>query len=260
MLLLAIGDIFIPERAIDFPNEFKKLLLPGKIQQVLCLGNVTSSLETMKFLDSLSPDLQIVKGAHDFDSKLPLSSVVQHDQLRIGFLSGFSVVPKNDPLSLLVEARKMDVDILIWGGTHRVEAYTLDNKLFINPGSATGAPVTEDLSDEDDAEGEEEEEEEEETEAEAGAEANNVSEQEASHTDGSNNNGDKAEKGVEKYAKDIEESRAQVERLLDLADDEMSDPVPSFCLLDVQGAVCTLYIYTYLDDEVKVDKVTYRKE
>ena len=35
---------------------------------------------------------------------------------------------------------------------------------------------------------------------------------------------------------------------------------PSFCLLDIQGSTCTLYIYIYIDGEVKVDKVVYQKE
>lgn len=33
----------------------------------------------------------------------------------------------------------MDVDILLWGGTHRFEAFELEGRFFINPGSATGA-------------------------------------------------------------------------------------------------------------------------
>ena len=33
----------------------------------------------------------------------------------------------------------MDVDVLLWGGTHKFEAYELEGKFFINPGSATGA-------------------------------------------------------------------------------------------------------------------------
>lgn len=32
----------------------------------------------------------------------------------------------------------MDVDVLLWGGTHKFEAYELEGKFFINPGSATG--------------------------------------------------------------------------------------------------------------------------
>lgn len=35
--------------------------------------------------------------------------------------------------------RKLDVDILITGHTHKFEAYKYEDKFFINPGSATGA-------------------------------------------------------------------------------------------------------------------------
>lgn len=36
----------------------------------------------------------------------------------------------------------MEVDVLLWGGTHRFEAYEMEGKFFINPGSATGAMTT----------------------------------------------------------------------------------------------------------------------
>ena len=36
----------------------------------------------------------------------------------------------------------MDVDVLLWGGTHKFEAYELEGKFFVNPGSATGAIST----------------------------------------------------------------------------------------------------------------------
>lgn len=185
----------------------------------------------------------------------------------------------------------MDADILIWGGTHRVEAYTLDNKLFINPGSATGALTTEELSDdeEDDLEEGEEEEEEQGLQKEGNVEVGQQQQQqggekEDEETDGQSNNNDnnakaKTVNGDEKVidgdnsnTKDSNGSEGELKKknLLEnigIDEDEdgdndvaKADPIPSFCLLDVQGSVCTLYIYTYLDDEVKVDKVTYRKE
>ena len=40
---------------------------------------------------------------------------------------------------LLIAARQMDVDVLLWGGTHRFEAYEMEGRFFVNPGSATGA-------------------------------------------------------------------------------------------------------------------------
>lgn len=52
---------------------------------------------------------------------------------------GHTIVPPGDADVLLMQARQMDVDVLLWGGTHRFEAYELEGRFFINPGSATGA-------------------------------------------------------------------------------------------------------------------------
>lgn len=191
-LVLAIGDLHIPDRAAAIPAKFRKLLAPGKIGQILCLGNLTDK-ETYDFLRSVAPDLQIVKGEFDVEApNLPLSKVVTHGSLRIGFTHGHTIIPQGDSDSLLIAARQMDVDVLVWGGTHRFEAYELEGKLFVNPGTATGA-----ISSGWWAEGE--------------------------------------------------------------------DPIPSFCLMDVQGSVLVLYVYQLRTDEkgaesVSVEKVTFRKE
>jgi len=123
-------------------QQFKKLLAPGKIGQILCLGNITDR-ETYEFLRAIAPDLQIVKG--DFDVEAPnlaLSKVVTHGSLRIGFTHGHTIIPPGDGDSLLIAARQMDVDVLLWGGTHKFEAYEMEGKFFVNPGSATGAMTT----------------------------------------------------------------------------------------------------------------------
>jgi vacuolar protein sorting-associated protein 29 len=198
-------------------TKFRKLLTPGKIGQVICLGNVTDK-PTLELLQGISPDYQAVKGEYDMSPSLPLNKVVTHGQLRIGFVAGHSVIPNSDPDSLLITARQLDVDMLIWGGSHRVEAYQLEGKFFVSPGSATGAfstgwPV-------EDEEG-------------AGEEA----------VDKEQSNDETAENG---------------EHDEDQKDDD--EPIPSFCLLDIQGAVCVLYIYSLIDGEVKVDKVSYRKD
>ena len=61
------------------------------------------------------------------------------EQFRVGLSHGHQIVPAGDPDSLAMIARKLDVDVLISGHTHRFESYEYDNKFFINPGSATGA-------------------------------------------------------------------------------------------------------------------------
>ncbi|KAI5288305.1 Vacuolar protein sorting-associated protein 29 [Ascosphaera acerosa] len=141
-LVLVIGDLFIPDRAPDIPPKFRKLLTPGKIGQILCLGNLTDR-ETFEYFRGVAPDLQLVKGDFDVDSpNLPLSKVVTHGSLRIGLTHGHTIVPPGDPDALLIAARQMDVDVLLWGGTHRFEAYELEGRFFVNPGSLTGAMTT----------------------------------------------------------------------------------------------------------------------
>lgn len=263
MLTLAIGDIFIPERVIDLPSKFRKLLAPNpnsipsnpKIAQVLCLGNITQSGETLKFLYDLSPSFNIVRGEFDDNNiltqqltllsgqkdatkVLPFYKVVSAENFRIGFTSGYQIVPRNDPLSLLAFAREIDVDILVWGGTHRVEAYTLDGKFFINPGSASGAFNFDwpELNDEDEDADEED------------------SAKEAAD-DAEPKEGDEEKSDTQEAQEELGEENAESDDILDLA-----SSIPSFCLMDTQGNRCTLYIYTHIDGNVKVDKVMYHKE
>ncbi|KAG4305351.1 hypothetical protein PORY_001521 [Pneumocystis oryctolagi] len=69
----------------------------------------------------------------------PVSRVITIETLRIGLIHGHSIVPRQDSDALHIVARQLNVDVLVWGGTHRFEAYEWDGKLFVNPGSATGA-------------------------------------------------------------------------------------------------------------------------
>lgn len=279
MLTLAIGDLYVPERVIELPPKFCKLLAPnpnaipsnGKISQVLCLGNITNSHETLKFLHNLSPALSLVRGEYDdvpilsqqlaalsktSPSSIPFHRVVSLDGLRVGFTNGYQVVPKSDPLALLTLARDLDVDILIWGGTHKVEAYTLDGKFFINPGSATGAYTLNWPENDDDDEDEDVDEDVDIT--------RNEDEDEDPKTD--NAESTKTPEKTENDKPDDPNDPANAEIAEPLVHDatdeilELTSPVPSFCLLDTSGSKCTLYIYTYIDGEVRVDKVTYQKE
>jgi len=73
--------------------------------------------------------LRGVKGDWDETSSLPPSMVVQHGPLRLGVIHGHQVVPLGDPEMLAAAARKMDVDVLISGGTHRCVSNSLDQLL-----------------------------------------------------------------------------------------------------------------------------------
>ncbi|OXB44415.1 hypothetical protein B1J92_E04422g [Nakaseomyces glabratus] len=254
MLVLALSDAHIPDRAVDLPSKFKKLLsIPDKISQVAVLGNSSNSSEFLKFVTDITPNVHIVRGEFDRATipaihtdkmpvvktpgqertiksnrvELPMNAVITQGEFRIGCCSGYTVVPKNDPVSLLTLARQLDVDILLWGGTYNVEAYTLEGKFFINPGSCTGAfntdwPVFSDIL------------------------GNTDVKKEETKTDDSSSKSKDAKNGPDHlYVSDLDINGANV---------------PSFCLLDIQGSTCTLYIYLYVDGEVKVDKVIFEKQ
>ncbi|KAI9343539.1 vacuolar sorting protein vps29 [Obelidium mucronatum] len=141
VLVLAIGDLHIPQRAVDLPAKFKKLLVPGKMHKVLATGNLCSQ-DTLDYLRTISADVTAVSG--DFDDVglvTQLSAVVEVGSIRIGLVHGHSVLPASwaDRLALSAVARELDVDVLISGHTHAFDAFEAEGRFYLNPGSATGA-------------------------------------------------------------------------------------------------------------------------
>jgi predicted phosphodiesterase len=63
-LVLAIGDFHIPHRSPELAARFRTLLVAGKIQHILCTGNLVS-VDVEDYLRSLSSDVHIVRGDMD---------------------------------------------------------------------------------------------------------------------------------------------------------------------------------------------------
>jgi vacuolar protein sorting-associated protein 29 len=181
MLVLVLGDLHIPHRSSSVPIKFKKLLVPGKIQHILCTGNLCTK-ESFDYLKTLARDIHIVRGDFDEIMSYPELKVVTVGQFRIGLCHGHQVVPWGDTESLAIIQRQLDVDILITGHTHKFQAFEHEEKFYINPGSITGAysPLE-------------------------------------------------------------------------------SNVTPSFVLLDIQQSTVIAYVYQLIGDEVKVERIEYRK-
>ncbi|KAI8030877.1 Vacuolar protein sorting-associated protein 29 [Camellia lanceoleosa] len=102
VLVLAIENLHIPHGAPDLPPKFKSMLVPGKIQHIICTVSI------------------IVVAVWVFHAS-------------------HQVVPWGDLDSLAMLQRQLDVDILVSGHTHQFRAYKHEGGIVINPGSATGA-------------------------------------------------------------------------------------------------------------------------
>ncbi|GJQ10314.1 hypothetical protein GpartN1_g5149.t1 [Galdieria partita] len=146
VLVLTIGDFHIPSRVAAVPLKFRELLVPGKIQRVLCTGNLCNK-ETEEFLKVICPEIQITKGdMDDVQSEYPERCVTNIGQLSFGLCHGHQLIPWNDPNCLAALRRDMGVDVLVVGHSHLLKmTETVDGGLIIDPGTATGAPVADSL-------------------------------------------------------------------------------------------------------------------
>ncbi|CAL9066290.1 unnamed protein product [Musa banksii] len=136
VLVLAIGDLHIPHRAPDLPAKFKQMLVPGKIQHILCVGNLCIE-DVHDYLKSLCPDLHFARGEYDEDARYPERKT--HDWSIQAWALPWPSVPWSDLDSLAMFQRQLDVDILVTGHTSQFKAYKHEGGVVINPGSATGA-------------------------------------------------------------------------------------------------------------------------
>lgn len=136
-LVLILGDIHIPDRACKIPAQFKRMLVPNKMQHVICTGNLTS-VEQYNELKLLAPNVHIVAGDYDnymtdnnnhadetTASMFPETKVIQIGAFTIGIVHGHQIVPYHSHAAHDRIQRKLQsptgaaVDLFITGHTHQ---------------------------------------------------------------------------------------------------------------------------------------------
>ncbi|KAK9893271.1 Metallo-dependent phosphatase [Cystobasidium minutum MCA 4210] len=234
VLVLVIGDLHIPIRSHDLPLKFKKLLVPGKIQQVLLTGNVCDG-ETLEWLRGIcNGDVRAVRGDWDDLPTAPPSQIITHGPLRIGIVHGHQVVPLGDTESLSAVARSLDVDILVSGATHKFEAFEFEGRFFLNPGSATGAFTF--------------------------AKLGNTSGKANEKNGAAENDEDKENKQDGGDSANADSNAATQATKATANPDSVNSTIPSFALMDIQGSNVVTYVYQLVEGEVKVERVEFRKD
>ena len=120
------------------------MLVPNKMQHVVCTRNIGSK-EQYNELRSLAPNIHVVSGDSEYHSvslqneaepshtAFPETRVVQVGDFRIGVIHGYQVIPWGDHMSLARIRRKLNVDILISGHTHKNEVVDHEGYYHIIP-------------------------------------------------------------------------------------------------------------------------------
>lgn len=243
-LVLVLGDLYIPSRCSALPPEFAELLVPGKMQHVLCTGNACSKT-TKDYLHTLAQEVHMVRG--DFDQASIASTLPDHKILQIGafrllLLHGHTVLPYSDAESLAALHRQHNADIIVTGGPHHVnEVYELHGRYVVNPGSCTGAystlapplPV-----------------------AQTSADNNNATD--SVDAAASTANGTKAL--TSSSASDAASAAAATfASVLTSSSGEQYASIPSFILMAIKGSSVTAYVYELRSGQVAVSKSSWNK-
>lgn len=279
MKILVTGDFHIPERSFKIPDEFVKIIVldsssfsnKKKFDKVICLGNISASFESIKFLYNLSDSFHIVKGGFDnlnilsknlqilateSVNTIKLTDVITVNNFKIGFTNGYHLIPRNDKLALSALANELDVDILIWGGTHIFEAYTFNKVFFINPGSMTGSFLLDTSNAKINVQSlklihnKNEEK----------LESNIHSVVEKQHQETDTHRVNNTYNDKKAYFQFLSQKGIHINPDIDYKKTMDSVlKIPSFCLLEIENQTCNLYIYRFICEEIKVDKIIYLK-
>ncbi|CAJ1032419.1 Calcineurin-like phosphoesterase superfamily domain containing protein, putative [Leishmania lindenbergi] len=139
VLVLAVGDTWVPQRSSGVPEVFCKMFSPGRIHTVLITGGVGSK-GMYDYLRTIAPEVHCVESSVDrqWADHMSESVVLTVESLKIGLVRG-NQVPLGDKESLAAIQRELDVDVLVSGSTHQPQYFEFDSHLFVNPGSLSGA-------------------------------------------------------------------------------------------------------------------------
>ncbi|MDD2653664.1 MAG: metallophosphoesterase family protein [Candidatus Omnitrophica bacterium] len=134
MRIGVISDTHIKENILDLPkvilDEFKKVDL------ILHAGDLVN-LSVLDELNKLAQTKAVV-GNMDFPEvvrTLPKKEVIKVGKFKIGLIHGYG-----PPEGLMERIRKefdADIDMIVFGHSHRAVNETVENVLFFNPGSPT---------------------------------------------------------------------------------------------------------------------------
>ena len=140
-LVLVLGDAHLPERASNIAAPFKRMLVPNKMQHVICTGNMGSSPELWNEIRQLAPVVHCVAGDHDEDYNIfPETAIVQVGQFRIGIVHGHQLVPLGSKEAVEHMRRKLHVDIIVTGHTHQSAVFDENDGFYhINPVSSNNS-------------------------------------------------------------------------------------------------------------------------
>jgi len=136
--VLVFGDAHIPSRRDSIPKAFYDRIQQSHYDLALITGDLTRESEMRSALPPL-PRSFIVIGNMDYGSQYNFHEQVQLDDFNVLLLHGTQLRPRGNIKQLWEIVQEVGADIAIHGHTHEVSIELHRDRLFLNPGTISGA-------------------------------------------------------------------------------------------------------------------------
>jgi vacuolar protein sorting-associated protein 29 len=136
--VLILGDTHIPSRRDAIPDEFYRYIKDKQYNMTFITGDLVRESDMRKALPPLSRCF-IVTGNMDFGSSYNFHEQIQVDCFNVLLLHGTQLRPRGNIEQLWDVLQHIGGDVAVHGHTHRAAIDLFKDKLFLNPGTITGA-------------------------------------------------------------------------------------------------------------------------
>ena len=136
--VLVLGDTHIPSRRDAIPIEFYQCIKDTQYDMTLITGDLVRESAMRAALPPLSRCF-IVTGNMDYGSSYNFHEQVQVDSFNILLLHGTQLRPRGNIEQLWEILLHTGGDVAIHGHTHQAAIDLYNDRLFLNPGTITGA-------------------------------------------------------------------------------------------------------------------------
>lgn len=136
--VLVLGDAHIPSRRDSIPKEFFQHIKDTVYDMVFITGDLVRESDFRAALPPL-PRSFIVVGNMDYGSQYNFHEQVQLDGFNLLLLHGTQLRPRGNIEQLWEILTQIGGNIAVHGHTHKASIDLHKEKLFLNPGTVSGA-------------------------------------------------------------------------------------------------------------------------
>ncbi len=136
--VLVFGDTHIPSRRDSIPEEFYKHIKENVYDLALITGDLIRESDMRAALPPL-PRSFIVVGNMDYGSSYNFHEQVQLDDFNLLLIHGTQLRPRGSIEQLWGILQQIGGDVAVHGHTHKAAIDLHEDRLFLNPGTISGA-------------------------------------------------------------------------------------------------------------------------